>query len=146
MKDELRIAVCRAIGWTYEKAGSRVVEPLLWMELVCGYCKAVVTKTTRFRWDEHDHCGPGGGTCGGGQWTLFQGVWIHNGQVKPLPELSLDLMHELENGLTDDEYRQWLNHLIESRNKDCIPLCRCHSATAEQRAQAWVKLKGKGEK
>lgn len=103
MKDELRIAVCRAIGWKRQKSTNPDFD-WVWIE-------------------------PNGG-----------------GYCYALPELSLDLMHELENGLTDDEYRQWLNHLIESRNKDCIPLCRCHSATAEQRAQAWVKLKGKGEK
>lgn len=55
----------------------------------------------------------------------------------------LNACREMEESLTDDEYLEFALELARIRNNVCSPLaCRCYSAKAPERCQAFLKVKG----
>lgn len=61
-----------------------------------------------------------------------------------LPDYLNDLnaMHEAELTLSDDQYRAWHWNLATIRNEEDRNCCRCKSAPAAQRAEAFLKTLG----
>jgi hypothetical protein len=55
----------------------------------------------------------------------------------------LNAMHEAEMTLTDEQYRNWCYHLKRIRNDEDMPICKCNSAPARQRAKAFLRTIGK---
>lgn len=66
------------------------------------------------------------------------------GDTSGLPDYANDLnaMHEAEKTLTVEEYSGWACLLTQVRNGSCDECCRCRSATARQRAEAFLRVKG----
>lgn len=54
----------------------------------------------------------------------------------------LNAMHEAEVSLSEAEYRAFFYQLHKLRNDDCLPICKCISAPARQRAEAYLRVKG----
>lgn len=80
-------------------------------------------------------------------WRMFPG---HSDPILremecDLPEFGADLnpMNEAENRLPDHLYLAFHNYLTAVRNNRCLPICRCRSASAEERREAFVKAIGR---
>lgn len=56
----------------------------------------------------------------------------------------LNAMHAVEMRLSNEQYRHYDYELTRIRNHDCEHpgVCRCKSATARQRSEAFLKTKG----
>ncbi len=61
----------------------------------------------------------------------------------PIPPLTLDLMHEAEGTLTKIEYDKYEQDLWDTMDCEMLGIRPFLSATASQRATAFLKVKGK---
>lgn len=70
--------------------------------------------------------------------------WAYISSVFQIPDYCHDLnaMHEVETVLPEPEYRMFYYQLHKLRNDDCLPICKCISAPARQRAEAYLRVKG----
>lgn len=65
-----------------------------------------------------------------------RGSGVAGDELDPLNDLNA--MHEAEKTLNADQFTEYHGTLVVMRNKDCMPMCRCISAPAHQRAKAFV--------
>ena len=60
--------------------------------------------------------------------------------IDPLDDLNACCL--MEKSLTDAEYRLFHYWLVKLHNDKCMPICRCHSAEAIKRCEAFLRAKG----
>lgn len=106
--EELRDKVAGLCGWTH-------------LRVACGHLWGTAPDSDYSDLPEHWYAGCPGDTT----------------KVPDYPR-DLNAMHEAEKTLNADQFTEYHGTLVVMRNKDCMPMCRCISAPAHQRAKAFV--------